>query len=553
MRDRFCPVLEPEFKSCKPPFSFYRFADKQWPDENNRTLHRIFSLMRKMKAQTMVVEKLDRARELDAEAAAAEVRCQASVGFQAYRLGFFSSPVTWETLPYADDTDYLGYAVVLSIGLPDGTSRKYIYEAVIVEPSFQQEDRKTFGTSLPAHYVHCVRRYSAWVAGHRFTLWGSFFAQQNGLTNVCAHVALRSVLNNLPERAERMISCEEINHDLNIDHATRKIGRYGGEAESSGLHPSEICKVIEKHGWKFILSNYEDPVGQPQPYWKFVYSIIESGYPVLVYFTAGQAQHVICVVGHTLNTDVWDAEARLAYSGAPRAEYLSSASWIDHFVIHDDNYGMYLCMPSKALYPTAGGRRPFQVTGAVGIVPTEMELGPLLAEPLASWALRCTTRTDFLQDCYWLHVLRHEDDAFGKWLVLRTLCVGKGCYQQHLQDIEDVQGNALKGNEISVITGSLPEHFWMTEVTLTDVYTANKRKLGEVLFSLSDPAIRTEDSNEEYTSKVFSKCLAIRLPGNVVIPQVESNDQVSLRVWPTDLTGHVPLLRMRSPIPRFEW
>jgi len=131
MRDRFCPVLEPDFICCRPPFSFYRFADKHWPNEGNRTLHRVFSLMRKMKARTMVVEKLDRAGELEIETAAAEIRCQGAVEFRGCRFSFFASPVTYETLPYADDTDYLGYAVLLSLRLPDGSHRRYVYESVV--------------------------------------------------------------------------------------------------------------------------------------------------------------------------------------------------------------------------------------------------------------------------------------------------------------------------------------------------------------------------------------------------------------------------------------
>jgi len=399
-----------------------------------------------------------------------------------------------------------------------------------------------------------VRRYSGWVAGHRFTLLGSFFAQQNNLTNVCGHAALRCVLNNLAERAEQMISCEDINRELSINHSTRKVGRYDREPEVQGLYPSEVFRVIEAHGWRYIPSRYQDPAGRPLPYWRFIYSIIESGFPVLVFFTAGQLQHVICVIGHTLNSDVWDGEARLAYSGAPRAEYLSSASWVDHFVMHDDNYGMYFCMPSKALYPRTKDGESFQLTGALGIVPTQIEVGPVEAELHASVALRNTLSSSDLRECYWLRVLKQEDAVFGKWLVLRTLFVSKGRYQQHLQEMEDVEGNVLKASDIRVLMDrNLPEHFWMTEITLTDVYTANKRKLGEVLFDLSDPQIKGDDSLDAYTRKVFSKCLAIRLPGNIVIPRAESEDAVSLSVSRTSLTGHVPLLRMRRPAPRLEW
>lgn len=90
MQDRFCPVLEPDFLCCKAPFSFYRFIEKYWPsNEENRTLHRIFSLMRKMKAQTLVIEDLVRRGELAEEASAIEKRCGGAVEFKAWRFTFF--------------------------------------------------------------------------------------------------------------------------------------------------------------------------------------------------------------------------------------------------------------------------------------------------------------------------------------------------------------------------------------------------------------------------------------------------------------------------------
>jgi hypothetical protein len=66
MQTRFVPVGDPDFVPCKPPFSFYHFIEKYSPGSTpNRTLHRIFSLMRKMNVQTVVVEDLVREGELD--------------------------------------------------------------------------------------------------------------------------------------------------------------------------------------------------------------------------------------------------------------------------------------------------------------------------------------------------------------------------------------------------------------------------------------------------------------------------------------------------------
>ncbi len=555
MQKRFIPAGESLCIPCKPPFSFYRIIENySQPAEPPRTLHRVFSLMRKMNVRTVVVESLTREGELDTEANAVEGRCGGLVEFEAWRFSFFACPVTCGLLLHVDDEDYLGYAIFIRIALPNETHRCYVYEAVIAEPAFHIHGSMPLGNSLPCRYIHCARRYTAWVEERRFILSGSFFSQQNGLTHVCAHAALRWLLNNIPERIEEIVSYEQINQDLQIDHATRKVGRYGTEPREEGLAYDSLLDVLDIRGYKYLDVNFEETRGRPQPYWRFIYSIIESGYPVLVFFRTERARHVICAVGHTLNSDMWDEEAKLAYSGAPRMKYLSSASWVDHFIIHDDNYGMYLCMPTKALLlATTEERGPFQVTGALGIVPTDIELGPLDAEFYASAMMRTAINEGPLEDCYWLRALRQEEAAFGKWIVLRTLFTSKTVYEQHLRDMEDPEGNVLRKQQIeTIIHKKVPEHFWVTEISLTDIYTANKHKLGEVLLELSDPRIKPNDKLETYTMKLFSACIAIRLPGNILIPEVGSS-QISISVHKTNLTGHVPLLRMSRSAPTFEW
>jgi len=200
--------------------------------------------MRKMSVRTLVLEDLSRKGELATEARAVAKRCTRKVDFKASRLSFFSRPITKESLPYATDEEYLGYAVFVSVTLPDGTDRQYVYESVITEPCFHTQTDSEFAHALPAHYVHCVRHYSGFVGKYRFGLTGSFFSQQNNLTHVCAHAALRWLLNNLPERAEEIISYEEINRDLGIDHSKRKVGKYAGDVQALGLPMDDLLSLL---------------------------------------------------------------------------------------------------------------------------------------------------------------------------------------------------------------------------------------------------------------------------------------------------------------------
>jgi len=61
---------------------------------------------------------------------------------------------------------------------------------------------------------------------------------------------------------------------------------------------------LDKRKYKYIDVDFESGHARSQPYWRFIYSIIEAGYPALIFFTAGQARHVICAIGHTLNSSV---------------------------------------------------------------------------------------------------------------------------------------------------------------------------------------------------------------------------------------------------------
>ena len=137
MQERFSPTGEPDFVPCKPPFSFYRFIERySEPAEPPRTLHRVFSLMRKMNVRTVVVESLARKDELDTEANAVEKRCEGTVKYEAWRFSFFACPVTRDLLRHAEDEDYLGYAIFIKLKLPNETYSCYVYESVISQPAF---------------------------------------------------------------------------------------------------------------------------------------------------------------------------------------------------------------------------------------------------------------------------------------------------------------------------------------------------------------------------------------------------------------------------------
>jgi hypothetical protein len=186
---------------------------------------------------------------------------------------------------------------------------------------------------------------------HPFSIKGTSFAQQNGITNVCCHAALAAAINNSAFLNLSPITAENINRILNIDHTNVQFGK--GNKEKRGLTVFEIDEVLKAYKLnRFWFDFFESPL---IPYNQSIYNYIESGCPVILLFTTESAYdlHVVAVLGHSLLTDIWRYEAEPAYFPvAERLEYKPASKWIDNFIIHDDNFGMNLCLPIDSLKRT---------------------------------------------------------------------------------------------------------------------------------------------------------------------------------------------------------
>ncbi len=89
----------------------------------------------------------------------------------------------------------------------------------------------------------------------------------------------------------------------------------------------------------------------------------------------------------------------------------------------------------------------------------------------------------------------------------------------------------------------LPGYFWLSEITLPDLYTANKHKLIDILYGCD----QKPDYKEKTEKKVANLLIQIRFPGICYINR-ESNNTINLSV-----KSHYPLYRnyKESRIP--EW
>lgn len=166
------------------------------------------------------------------------------------------------------------------------------------------------------------------------------FVQQDGLYDRCAHVALYSINQYLSQKkiAKKMTITQIIKE-------AKKIPTLSREYPSEGLEVIQIKHILKEMGTSPIVYAYPPREGEFEfPPQRVIYHYIESGLPVLVGVKVGNAGHALVVLGHNFNPDNWWIRAIKEYLGAPPSGvfYHCSTSWIENFIVSDDNLGPYM-------------------------------------------------------------------------------------------------------------------------------------------------------------------------------------------------------------------
>ena len=127
-----------------------------------------------------------------------------------------------------------------------------------------------------------------------------------------------------------------------------------------------------------------------------------------------------------------------------------------------------------------------------------------------------------------------------KGLVARTLGCRKGDYIARLKVEVDSDGHGPAGAIPTALTKA-PEHLWLTEISLPDLYTANKHKLGDIL---TDAKVNAQ-GGQKMLNYVWGWLPGVQVP--VILPP-----GMAAPSWP--LTGHIPLFRPGKVLgPCVEW
>ncbi len=421
--------------------------------------------------------------------------------------------------------ELLGYAITKrDFFASDPVSRLHIYEAVVRPPRDQHTN----------NFLHTARSYEIASIDGVDQVRGVLFAQQNGFTNSCAQVALRTAFACVLPEGD--LSYSRINQLAGLELETLK----PGERSRCGLDLVQIAKVISGCGYDFVKAVHEplernaeaspDAMAQAElNYQQELYGVIESGLPALLGFNTfnkdkkedNHSKHIVPVFGHTFNEDTWVAPADHRYFGKGLG-YYPSETWLSNYVVHDENFGPYYCIPRQHLHEA-------QSPSLLGLRPRHVKID---AFPIQAIALDFTRKLagNIENGGLWLKLFAY----FAKEgvLVLRTLLLKKEHYLDHLASGVSWLYQASNPKVSEILTKHLPCEFWMVEFSVPELFSSTRHKLGEVLLRCDIPLD---------TGAPKAHLLACRIPEYVIYYGEESE-----AIFPSGISSHVPLYHMDS-------
>lgn len=487
-------------------FSNFLFIDKQY--RSHPVLRRIFSLARLLSYKSLLIEDLtDNTCELlTDENRALSLRSSDYRNSTTHRLSF------WRCLPdqVTAPEDFIGYAIFKSDRFDARLApQDHVFEAVL--PPVRLEAQNNF--------IHCRRTYTVQTAAGPQSVSGVLYAQQNDLTFVCAHVAMRTALACLLPSAD--ISYATMNELAGVDHQKRRVG------EGAGLSPEDLETILSGVGIAHTKIVHEPSQGLelPTEFQRDLYGFIESGTSGLIGFELedphsgpnGPPRHIVPIIGHTFNDDAWVPDAQRAYF-KNELQYFSSESWLSSYLLHDDNFGPYFCLPRHFLR-----KGNFRIL--FGLQRQRTEFSASEAEAVGFDFLQAIAHSTPRVGQDWYD--RFSVYARNGLLVLRSLLIERASYLRHLQQITNRDGTHFEPELISCLEDQLPERFWMVEASAQELFTASRRKFGEVLLSSTTPLPRPLNS---------SLMLAARLPGILM-----RSNAIGLSTTDSNLRGHTSI------------
>jgi hypothetical protein len=477
--------------------------------------------------ESLVVEELDptQAQDLSDENEDIEKFLGAQVLSRVWRLSFFTKILAGRSgLASVHDEDFIGYVIVKRDASTAKTLITRVYESVI-RPTPHDDN-----------FIRGSREWRCRVGRRTFRVWGYIYAQQNGMTNVCAHAACRTAAARFHRDGD--MTYREMNDlpSVAIDHGFRKA--------DEGLTTDQMVAVLEAAGARCLTADFTKAKrsGTGPPFEKYVYGSVESGYPVIVCFATSHAQyHAIPMFGHTFNQDMWVANAQRYYFRVGSGTvYVPSDRWVTGFIGHDDNFGSNYCVPTNFLHTKRLCVKPGKrskachmdsecVAYVIATLPKKIKVSPIQAEVIAAdYLFTLLPQLAALSGFWGKQLERYAEDNL---IVLRPILVDGSEYTAHLSKLKDWDRDKVRRDLIAWLKPFRPTMVWIVEVSVPELFSANRRKLGEVVLLAEQRPGQDRD---------FGNFLLARVPGFFAFCTGDLAKPEFL-FEPSGVQGHVPL------------
>ena len=521
---------ESERLLCAPPFSFYfDLVQKYWKSSHDgaEPLHRMCTIARKMDVKTVIIEYVVSRPDIEAEIDALDL-CQNGDHPQnghgeaeIIAVNFFSTETDLESLAEADKDSFLGQAIIINYKKSgnDNYLLSYVYEAVFIIP---RTKCAIGGHVLPLlnNYIYSDVDFNVLVRDVYFKVKGIYYSQQNNITSVCAHACLRMAVNSY-QTGSSGITNAWINKNLFLPPPDSRI---------KGLSLKQIMKIIHKCGLAPVITDcleYEHAA-----HMSALHSTIDSGYPALLVFTTNNesenspVDHVVLVFGHTRNSDEWHPQAIPAYAGHKSAPYYPASAWADHYLIHDDSFGPYYTFASRSLEIESNVKARY----IISLYPKSVVADSVLAENASSMFMAKIKKVaDELVAKYgeskWLKYMAENNIKY----VLRTVLITREEYIEHISSAIDHDNQTLDKTSAHHFN-SIPDIFWMVEISLPHIYTGNRGKLGELI-------VAADIEHKDIKCELIIN--AVRLPGVFIYNEFQEYAEI-------DIKSHINIYRSRK-------
>lgn len=496
---------------------------------SHRPLQRIFSLARRAGCDRLLFENI-KLREEDIVPSVRTFFAQETRS-NALRISFLKrlDKKRREDFPESSHYKMVGYVVFLrgigSFSVQPGQ----VYEAVL-DPCWKTRDAGPF--------VHCAHNYEVETSIGLFCVKGVLYTQQNTNSTFCLHAAMRTALSCvLPEndiKYGEIISAIE-------KHLKVKNPAEDGLFEKDSYVVKELVALL-----KDLSRGQTDCIPlqlerNSEFFYRVLYEWIESGVPVILGYNYSshpgiQEGHAVTLIGHTFDDHIWAPAANQMYfpgNGISMA-FSSSESYVNSFVLHDDNCGPYLTLPKNFF----NNERFFTNNNSpiiFGLPRRRMAIDGNEAEHLAHQAL----------NSLFVSLIIEEDSKNKSWfdilyrhfllnrLVLRSFTISYEKYMTYLTNEVHIEPRHLEK-----ISQEIPKNqvFWMVEISCHELFGISKLKFGEVL-------LYDIDVSKNGKNKVQNVFAMARLP-QVIFFDLDGGK----KFLDTEVDKHTPLITLEQYI-----